>query len=181
VTRRTRAAPLAIAIVAAIDCSLQCVWLCARARALAAGGWGIVWHRYIKAALALAGRLRMQLVTAALQHFLQAGASRDGDCEGSTPGCSAELAEGWDELSVACTGDDFGATCEILHSSFDVVGRWTYLHLAIAPNSVRARALDWLRWSQIGRSLVGCAEVVWWGTGTARREPTACQTGPSTR
>lgn len=79
---------------------------------------------YIKAALSLAARLNSRLVTAALQHFLQAGASQNGDCEGA--GCGTELEEGWDELSIACTGDDAGATYEILHSTFDVVGRWTF-------------------------------------------------------
>lgn len=90
----------------------------------------IVIHRmallggYIGAALTLAARLGSRLVTAALQHFLQAGSSQNGDCEGA--GCGAELDEGWDELSVACTGDDAGATYEILHSTFDPVGRWTF-------------------------------------------------------
>ena len=90
----------------------------------------IVLHRmmllgsYMKAAIQLAARVGSALVTAALQHFLQAGSTLNGDCDGA--GCSAELEEGWDELATACTGDDVGSSYEVLHTTFDVVGRWTY-------------------------------------------------------
>ena len=90
----------------------------------------IVLHRmmllghYMKASIALARRIDSSLVTAALQHFLQQGAEAAGDCEGA--GCTVELEEGWDELAMACTGDDVGSSYEVLHTTFDVVGRWTF-------------------------------------------------------
>ena len=90
----------------------------------------IVLHRmmmlghYLKASIALSRRIDSALVTAALQHFLQQGAEAAGDCEGA--GCTVELEEGWDELAMSCTGDDVGSSYEVLHTTFDVVGRWTY-------------------------------------------------------
>jgi hypothetical protein len=90
----------------------------------------IVLHRmmllghYMKAAIALVNRIGSALVTAALQHFLQAGSNPSGDCDGA--GSTSELEEGWDELAVACTGDDVGSSYEVLHTTFDVVGRWTF-------------------------------------------------------
>ena len=91
----------------------------------------IVLHRmmllghYMKAAIALVKRVDSALVTAAAQHFLQAGGSDpSGDCNGA--GATDELEEGWDELAVACTGDDVGSSYEVLHTTFDVVGRWTF-------------------------------------------------------
>jgi hypothetical protein len=91
----------------------------------------IVLHRmmllghYLKAAIALVKRIDSTLVTAAMQHFLQAGGSDpSGDCNGA--GATDELEEGWDELAVACTGDDIGSSYEVLHTTFDAVGRWTF-------------------------------------------------------
>lgn len=91
----------------------------------------IVLHRmmllgnYMKATIALVKRIDSTLVTAALQHFLQAaGSDPNGDCDGA--GATEELEEGWDELAVACTGDDIGSSYEVLHTTFDPIGRWTY-------------------------------------------------------
>jgi hypothetical protein len=91
----------------------------------------IVLHRmmllghYLKAVIALVKRVDSTLVTAATQHFLQAGGSDpSGDCNGA--GATDELEEGWDELAVACTGDDVGSSYEVLHTTFDAIGRWTF-------------------------------------------------------